>query len=184
MASRFSRGSHQAFRSSRKRLTAWAVGTGGTTVDTLINTGSTFIGSAVMPAVEGLTVIRIRGQFGVYQRLATAAGDGFSGIFGIGIATLAAVTAGIASVPTPITEVDDENWLYLQMFDVRSGQIFSAGGAPGAEQHGVVWRFDIDSKAMRKLPEGMALYAACEVVETGAATLEIVHDSRVLVKLS
>jgi len=175
--------SHRGFPRSQARKTAWEEGTGDTTVTPVTASGSVFVGLAAASLADGITIIRTRGFFKVYQRVSTSAGDGFSGIFGIGVATFAAVSAGIASVPTPITEMSDENWLYLQMFDVRSGQIFSSGGAPGAEQNGIVHSFEIDSKAMRKFPSGMAIYAAIEVVETGTATMEVVHNSRTLLKL-
>ncbi len=65
---------------------------------------SVFVGAAVTPTIEGSTMIRIRGLLNYFLLAGAAAGDGFQGAFGIGIATTAAVAAGIASVPTPITE--------------------------------------------------------------------------------
>ena len=45
-------------------------------------------------------------------------------------------------------------------------------------------RLEVDSKAMRKFPVEMALYAVVEIVEVGTATINFHFDSRVLFKLS
>ena len=167
----------------QRRLTAWNDGTGGTTTTAISGNGSTFVGSAFQAVSEGLTLIRIRGYFDTRLTLATSANDGFHWAFGIGIASLAAVTAGVASVPTPLTEQGSENWLYWMSGVNRGAQAFSAGGGPGMEQAGTFFRFEIDSKAMRKLPTDLSIYAIIEVVENGVATMDVMHDSRSLVKL-
>ncbi len=41
----------------------------------------------------------------------------------------------------------------------------------------------VDTKAMRKFPAEMSIYAALEVVEIGTATLNVFFDSRALGKL-
>ena len=142
-----------------------------------------FVGSALVPTVEGLTIARIRGYFEARLTLATAANDGFSGAFGIGIASAAAVALGVNGLPTPLTEQGAENWLYWQAFSVFGAQAYSAGGAPGMEQHGTYFRTEIDTKAMRKFPSDLALYACAEFVEVGIATMDVWHDSRALVFL-
>jgi len=169
---------------STRRLTAWGIGTGGTAVTTVASAASFQIGGSIVPAVEGLTVVRIRGFFQVQLMLATAASDGMTGAFGIGIATAAAVAGGMGTVPTPITESGSETWLYHQFFSVTGQQLFAAGAGPGAEQHNTFFRADIDSKSMRKFPDDMSIYAVVEVgTEVGTASIDVHHDSRVLVKL-
>ena len=45
--------------------------------------------------------------------------------------------------------------------------------------------FEIDSKAMRRLTADQALYAAIEVgTETGAATIQVRLNSRILFKIA
>jgi len=182
VAGRF-RGSLRGRARSQSRLTAWSAGTGGTTPAAIATTTPTFIGQSIFALVEGVTLIRIRGYFSVRLTLATATLDGWAGAFGIGIASLAAVTAGVASVPTPLTEQGAENWLYWQAFEVKGQQLFSTGGGPGLEQHGTYVNKEIDSKAMRKFPTDMSVYAIVEMVEVGTAGVQIHHDSRVLAKL-
>ena len=158
-----------------RRSSSWDAGTGGTTIDARSGSGSAFVGSAITPTTSGLTVVRTRGLLSLMLTLATAAGDGFVGAFGIGLATFAAVTAGIGSVPTPVTEIGDENWLYWSPIFAMNPIVSSAGITRSAFQQIIV-----DSKAMRKFDDGMAMYAALELVEVGTATIDIAFDSRVL----
>ena len=123
--------------------------------------------------------MRIRGQLDFMLTLATAAGDGFQGAFGIGIATTTAIVAGVGSVPTPITEQGDENWLYWHALSIHNPVVSSAE----INGQGPYQRLIVDTKAMRKLPDGMSLYAIAEVVEIGTATSTMFFDSRLLVLL-
>ena len=108
---------------------------------------------------------------------ASAAADGFFGAIGYGITTLAAVTAGVASVPTPLTEGDWDGWLHHQFFDCHLGL---AGSADGAGYQ----RVEIDSKAMRKIPDADYIpFAVVEFVEAGTASLEFNLGTRMLVAL-
>ena len=170
---------------SQRRLTAWALGPGGQTADTITTGAAKFVGSAIQAQVEGLTVIRIRGRLIAHLGLVTAALDGFLGAFGIGIASFAAVTAGIASVPTPLTESDSENWLYWTPIQLIGTQIGTATLNPIGTQMATVGsvNLEVDTKAMRKFPSDLAIYAAMEFTEIGAATAGLEFDSRALVKL-
>ena len=172
--------SHGGFGSTRtrglRRLTAWGQGPGGTGVSGITSGVSQFLGASVTGTQEGLTVIRIRGFCQLFLSTAGNVTDGFTGALGIGIATLAAVTAGIASVPTPLTEEDSENWLWHQYFGVHTAVVDTPEAASSIT-------FEIDSKAMRKFPTEMAIYAAIEVIEQGAATLNVTLNSRLLAKL-
>ncbi len=163
-----------------RRATSWVDGVGGTAVTDIAASSVQFLGNALVGVVEGLTVVRIRGLFRCWLTLATAANDGFSGAVGIGIAATTAVAQSIGAVPTPITEMDSDNWLWYQTFSVFNPVVSST------ELTAPVMAFtaEIDSKAMRKFPTNMSLYAAFEVVEVGTATMSMSLDSRVLVKLS
>jgi len=110
---------------------------------------------------------------------ATGAVDGFQGAFGIGIATLQAVTAGIASVPTPLTDARDENWIFWHPISLHASS--ATRSEFGNES---IQRIIVDSKAMRKTPQGVAMYAAMEVIESGTASMSVFFDSRQLFKLS
>jgi len=176
-----SRGLPRGRVQSQRRRTDWSEGTGGTAGLGLTGAATTsFVGSALVPTVLGATIVRIRGQFDFMLTLATAAGDGFQGAVGIGIASTAAVTAGIASVPTPITEQGAESWLWWHVFSVHNPVVSSSGITRSGFQ-----RIEVDSKAMRKFEDAaVTLYAAIEIVETGTATMTVRHDSRVLAMLA
>jgi len=165
---------------SQRRKTAWTDGTGGTTPTAVTGSVAGFLGSALVFTQEAVTLIRIRGYFRGMLLTSNAAAGGFSGAVGIGIASTAAVTAGIASVPTPIAEQESENWLYWHAFNMNS---VTSTIADGVNSVGYNFELVVDSKAMRKAPPDLTFYAAFEVVESGTATSRIWHDSRFLALL-
>ena len=166
-----------------RRSTSWQVGVGGTGLTNISLSTSVFLGSAIQAVTDGATVIRIRGELLVWMSLATASNDGFSGAFGIGLATFAGVTAGIGSVPTPITEDSSDSWLWHRFFSVKSPVLFAQGAGQGGPDTPTSFWVEIDSKAMRKLPTELSIYAAIEVVETGTAQMHVQLDTRTLIKL-
>jgi len=171
-------GSRRTGSVSLRRQTAWAIGPGGTTPVNITSSVAVILGGTVVPASEGLTVIRTRGLFAMHLKSVASQNDGFQGAIGIGLATLAAVTAGVGSLPTPLTEVGDENWLYHRFISIHAQE------ATESNLNGASWtRFEIDSKAMRKVPVGTSCYACLEVIEVGTASAQAFLDTRQLVKL-
>ena len=167
-----------------RRQTEWGLGPGGSAITSQSAGAAIFLGSVIIPVTVGLTIVRIRGELMSWLSLATTSNDGFTGAFGIGIATAAATAAGPASVPTPITEADSDNWLYHQFFSVKSPVAFAAGAAQEGPSSISSFRSQVDSKAMRKFPAEMAIYAIVETAEVGTATVHFQFDSRMLLKLS
>ena len=168
---------------SPRRLVAWDEGVGGTATLAISTTTPAFLGSAVtlVAGVSKVTVVRFRGMADFLQTAADAGNSGFAGAIGIGIASLAAVTAGIASVPTPITEADSASWLWHSFFNVHG---VTASPTWGNDGSGYL-RMEIDSKAMRKVTTEDAIYAAVEAgTETGTATMQVRLNTRMLVKLA
>ena len=160
-------------RGRSRRLTEWGVGPGGTSVTTLTASGSSILGSGLI-TTEAATIIRIRGFFSGTLQTAGAIGEGFFGAVGIAKVQTQAFQAGIASLPTPISEADSDAWMWHSFFDIRSGVIGASDGS------GVV-RMEVDSKSMRKF-EGVeeTMFAAVEVVEIGSVDVDFFFDSRVL----
>jgi len=158
-----------------RRKSSWEPGPGGTGLTQFSTSSAFFVGSFVIPLTAGLTIVRIRGLLSFYLTTITSVGNGFQGAFGIGIASAAAVNAGIASVPTPITELDNENWLYWTVLSAHGSVPLSTSLGEETKQSIVV-----DTKAMRKFDDGLAIYAAAEVVELGTAVGELFFDSRAL----
>jgi len=144
-------------------------------------------GTFVNALIDGQTLIRTRGEFLCYLLTASAAGDGFHGAFGIAKATSAAITAGVGSVPTPVTEEAWDGWLYHRYFSVIApGPMAAATAAQEALQHAATTaavRIEVDSKAMRKVDINEGFYMAIEITEHGVATAEFLYNSRMLVKV-
>ncbi len=167
---------------SRRRATAWDAGPGGTDSVTISATGSFFLGSAVslIAGVSEVTLVRLRGQLDMFVTGISAVGSGFQGAIGIGLASTAAVTAGIASVPTPITEMDAENWLFHSIVGVH---VLTTTLTDGVNAQVANQTLVVDSKAMRKFTDEQSLYAVLEVVEVSTSSMIVHFDSRILSKL-
>ena len=171
---RGSRGSNLRYASAR-RATGWEEGPGTfTDVGAFTASQAVILGSGQSFVFDGDTVVRIRGFAEISLSSGTADGDGYTGAFGIGIVTDAAFAAGVASVPTPITEIEWEGWIWHQMFSVRS---------PATDSTEIRQTFEIDSKAMRKVGSNRTIFAVVEATEIGTAVAEITLGSRMLLKL-
>ena len=175
---------HRVIRSQRRR-TDWTVGPI-SNIQSVTATSAVLGTSFVVGTDEaGETLVRTRGSGLAFLTSATNAGDGYFGAFGIGLASAPAITAGIASLPTPITESDSDNWVYHQFFQLFAPHTID-GTASTDTADGPSWiRFEIDSKAMRKVSDSdVGLYMAWEFSETGTAAMSFTADCRMLTKLS
>ena len=176
---------------TRPRKTSWSVGphTGASGQGQSISASGAVIGTTnISIALDGVTLIRTRGELLLTIITAGGAGEGFVGAFGIGVATAAAIAAGITAVPTPVTEQDAENWIFHRYFSMSAPAAISAAGTSkewsGIAAGSAVLRLEIDSKAMRKLDVFDGVYFALEVTEVGTATMEWNANCRHLFKLS
>ena len=121
-------------------------------------------------------MVRTRGLFSATLISGTTAGDGFFGAVGIAKVSDQAFTAGIGSMPTPLSESFWDGWLWHSFFDLRV-----ASGATENWEGGIT-RLVIDSKAMRKFDANEVLYAAFDVVLIGTAAMNVFFDTRLLLK--
>jgi len=97
---------------------------------------------------------------------------------GMGIVTGEAFAAGVASVPSPIGDLDWDGWMYHQFFDVRS---VTNTLADGVNAVGASVMLPIDVKSQRILRSDDRLMAVVEgEVEVGAATVRLDADTRIL----
>ena len=167
---------------------SWEPGVGQVAIQTEISSSvAIIVTAALVPLVDGLTLVRTRGRMQAFLKSATATGDGYTGAFGIGVATEAAVVAGAASVPTPITEQEWDGWLYWQAIQIRATGPLSGAAATDQDIIAVntaMLNLDFDSKAMRKIGQSDAIYGCLEVVEIGTAVLTWGIDSRMMFKLA
>ena len=154
-------------RAARRR-THW---TASNTAVTLTATGSTLLITS-QTGHEGETLARVRGLLSVVLESAAGIGDGFFGALGMAIVTSAAAAAGVASIPTPLTEQGWDGWLLHRYFAVHRG-LADGGASPHLQ-------LELDSKAMRKTSEDEALVSVLEVAETGTAQCSVFLGQRVL----
>ncbi len=169
-------------RSPTRRKTARSVGPGSVTATAFSGTSAAqFVGSSITTNDEGLTLIRLRGRLKFILNVTSSVLGGFTGAFGIGKATSAAVAAGVASIPTPITEQSWDGWLYWVPVSISS---HTATIADGVNAVGTVFETEVDTKAMRKVAVEDSIYSILEFsTEVGTASGVVWFDSRVLYKL-
>ena len=180
-----SRGFHgrSPIRSRSRRLVAWDGGPFATKSAITSVGKSVWTTGVALDKDEESTIVRIRGQIIVLLELATAAGDGFAGAIGIGLATTQAFAAGSASLPGPGTDPDWGGWIWHSYF-YTFGVAAQSQGADVPRNAMADLRIPIDSKAMRKMDSNMTLFGVTETqTEMGTAGMSYVADTRVLVKL-
>jgi len=130
--------------------------------------------------------VRIRGELQLLLSSATAALNGYTGAFGIGIVTGPAFAAGVGSVPTPITDIEWNGWMYWKAIPLVSAGVIDGSAAADTDAitgHTVQMRVEIDSKAMRKINFEETVFAALEVTERGTAVLNWSFITRILTKI-
>ena len=157
-----------------RRQTGWDEGPLSTTI-TISAAGATLwtIGQAFL--TDGLTVIRLRGSYDLSVFSAAAAGDHFDTIgVGIGIVTAAAFAVGVTAVPSPLTEISWEGWMFHELVcGLRGATAVPEWGTAGGAYH----RGVIDSKAMRRGGEDMVIFG-CVEAEGEQGTVVVQHEAR------
>ena len=162
-----------------RRQTTWDIGPGGSVGATAAS--STLFPLAVIASIDGLTVVRTRGELNLALSVITAPLDGFGRIgAGICIVSENAASVGVTAVPSPLADQGWNGWLWYWTGSLfgPSATVANAGGPANA-------RVVIDSKAMRKQKNTDVMVAVLEVAdEVGAAVLTAKMNARQLLKLS
>ena len=164
---------------SLKRKTTWL---DGPTAELSVSSVTPQIwNTGLLLTLDGGTLVRTRGAGLLTLNATSQVHGGAIGALGIGVCTLQAFNAGVASVPTPIAQIDWDGWLWHQAFNVAS---ITATISDGVNAVGCTQRVEIDSKAMRKVPENMVVFGAMEIgTELGTAVVTFDATCRCLVKL-
>ncbi len=98
------------------------------------------------------TVRRTRGLIDIQSDQSPALEDQ-SGAFGAVVVSDVALAQGVASIPSPITDLDDDGWLlWVPFFQKSAANVVSY-------PHG---RYEFDSKAMRRVEEGYSVAFVAE----------------------
>ena len=169
----FRRGSSR----SPRRQVSWSLGPDGIHTKTAAAVTIFDIGSQAV--VNGLTIVRIRGDFLATLTVA-GVGEGFSRCaFGLCVITENVFNAGVGSVPSPIDDIGWDGWMVHGMFALLSSEaaVFGNGSS--------FYRSTIDGKAMRKWKASDILVGATQVAdEVGTASITMALNTRVLAKLA
>jgi len=132
--------------------------------------------NAAAIALLPFTVIRSRGILS-YGSDQTVASENFSAALGIAIVTQQASAIGVTAVPTPMTELDSDQFFVHQIMAGRFQFITGVGFHPQARTF-----LEYDSKAMRKVGQDDDLVLTLETSAVSAG-MDILHAGRFLVKL-
>ncbi len=120
--------------------------------------GSVALGTAIL---ADATVLRVRGEIMIIGT-PDAATD--SDVVGLGLVVVRseAATAGGTSLPGPIGQVSSDSWLWHQFvpLDAMGATTEALARTGGTAFH----RVTVDSKAMRKLPQGSDLILVGETL--------------------
>ena len=177
----FTRGSRFRTGSGRtRRASTWNEGPLGTN-DHSVGTASIVFPTAQQAVVDGLTLVRIRGELMGWLVTATTVSDGFrEGAFGMCIVSENAAGIGATAIPDPRVDDTWDGWLLHRYFSLQA-----ANTGPSVSLGPGMFRFELDGKAMRKFKSTDTLVAVSSVgVEIGAVTARITLNTRMLTKLS
>jgi len=136
--------------------------------------------SSLGVTTSGATLIRTRGTGSVKMDPAAADASGVLAI-GLGIYSSDAFTAGAASLPSPLTDLDYD-WVWHSLFSLGP----STAVVVADEESSIMLcrSFEIDSKAMRILKPSQTMGFSIEAtVYTGANTFDFNVNVRQLFKL-
>ena len=174
---RFTRG----VPSGSRRKTSWGPGPTQSVPIEVTGAGALVWAAGSATGFDGRTIVRIRGEFTLALSVVTTIGDGFNGI-GMGICNVSenAFDVGVTAVPSPITDLAWDGWMWHQLLGEFHGASTTELGVGPME----AVRMPIDTKAMRKVKATDVLIGVIELgLERGAATLRMSARTRVLDKL-
>jgi len=166
-------------RSSVRRRTGWNFGPGTTgAIQSASASGALLFTEGSAATLDGLTLVRIRGDLLISLATAANNAEGYFGAVGIGQVTAEAFGVGITAIPTPVADDNDEIWIWHQYFhlNVGSSSIVNDVGRAAI-------RYQVDSKAMRKSNLGDVIFMAAEFTEVGTSIINFQAQTRVLDKL-
>ncbi len=124
-------------------------------------------------ALRPFTIVRVRGLLMLRSDQIAAIEEPF-GAFGLAVVSDQAVAAGVASLPSPITDQASDLW-FSYTFCAATWQFNTSGAASPTP-------FEIDSKAMRKVEDGMNIVSMFEN-GSGGSGCNYIAIWRMLIKL-
>jgi len=165
-------------RSGPKRSMLWSEGPRITQKQTATALGKV-VWNLGQTSGGGVTIVRIRGGFDIWLEAAVSVGDGYNPVaVGIGIVSSDAFAIGATAMPGPLSD-PEWDWMWVGYIGGLVGEstteVFQGMG---------FHRFDIDTKAMRKIHPNEVVFGMLELgTEQGAATVTFAAMTRLLSKL-
>ncbi len=153
------RGNTSIRRIGSKRSTDWLIAFTSSAYIAVPANSSVLLGSiasAVLLDTTPFTVIRTRGIVSFSSDQIAANEEQLGGV-GLAFTTERARAAGIASLPVPVTSINDDSFFWLQFH----GGNFRISSAVGVNPD-MATNYEIDSKAMRKVESNDALVLVAE----------------------
>ena len=168
---------------SNRRKTSWSAGPSQVNLPSITADGAFLWATGSQVLNDGLTMVRVRGSLGVWLEVVNAIGDGFNQVaFGICNVSENAFGIGVTAVPSPLSDVGWDGWLWHKILSPVLGFSVTEGENTGTISQ---LRVDIDSKAMRKLKATDVTIGVGQFLsETGTATLQFLAETRILDKLA
>ncbi len=148
-----------------------AVG-GATTVLSQVFTSGALQAAGLLPG----TIVRVRGEL-YAQSDQTAVAERPFGAVGFAVVSEEALVAGVGSLPAPITNEPSELWFMLQFWQAAA----IVDSAAVAIQP--MYRFEFDSKAMRKITTGQGVVVMFENAALAGIGAQLIIKFRMLFKL-
>ena len=168
-------------RNYRRRSTTWELGPFGVRA---FSAGTPLlVPTNAQALIDGLTIVRVRGEMLLQLATIDASLSGFSRIgVGMCVVTENAFNGGSTTVPAPIADIGWNGWLWHWTGTITGTS--SATTDVATSPAGIV-RVPIDSKAMRIFKNTDVLIGVIEAEdEVGVATANMMFNTRVLVKLA
>ena len=164
---------------SSRRLTEWSSGPTSAAKQNTQAAGKIMIDTG-QQALSSITVIRLRGELGIWIEVATSIDDGFTQYgAGIGIVSVDAFDIGITAVPGPLSDASWGGWMWSH----TGSALISRSADESLDSFGSV-RIPIDSKAMRKIGINEVVVGVVEfLTEIGTASASFQMGTRMLSKL-
>ena len=146
-----------------------------------ISAAGSVVGVGTAPTVGGFTIVRLRGEAQLVLDMTQGADEGALLAIGIGIVTAEAFAVGLTAMPDPSigADADWDGWMYHRF--VQMG--ISATIVQGEVDQQSIARFEVDSKAMRKIQVGEVLALVLGMAdEEGSVQATLRFTSRILIK--
>ena len=172
---------------SPRRKSSWDLGPGGTADTEFTASGSAIVASGAVSLLDGTTIVRIRGEILAYLTSANAAGNGFRVGVGVLLTEADAFSIGITAIPTPLADMDHEDWVWHNVIGLRASAPINTGAIASEDVGGMnasSIRIEVDTHAMRKFDADKLLVIVAEVVEVGTAVMRVGGETRMLGLLS